>query len=1344
MARKAVQGFPEKSYFDNTRYLGMIATTDPLNEGFFKHIVNFDISDTGQSVEPRDGFISTTLVSPSTNSLSNKTIVFKNVDDNVFVLYDFTAKKGYLANIASYNLNNQYIPVETIITNFDWTGFINYLDSAVPAVRSYLIGSGYTATLIYVQSYLTIIPESKVEFIYDENGIRKTLVKAFLGIPNNPTITLTIQMYYRKEPITINGIEYETGNVLIFECVDNFLHPTLIASERNLSVSKSIIPDVFETLYTTATRPSGHVSNLGNFVYMYDNDLNYVNNFIFRNVNYNIRPYFVLNPAYLDLNNNINTSDRWAYRLEIFNTSSEISDQTKDTVMSSPWFRYDQNNRPVNIFSNNRINTISLGNANKSNNHYRSARYVIYVISKILNTTVSSNSVSDTGVALNEYPARASNGTYSVTGGETFNTIVNRNNSWVSTINTITDYKSFLKAIETLNNTAYFYIYDLHTSTSQGIFKTFDELMNSVTTSDVLEFKNMYHTFKKETDEDEYDLFLTADKLIEDIKTKGIFKNGYNVMFHLLPYAGNDTFIEGNKINTMGTNEFFGTQRPYYSNNQDNNPPNIDANTLPLGTIVQVIFSGQLYIVNLVGSTKVWQIMNGSNPSVRPFVSSTYGPVNSDGVYVNTNFFNNAIYKDTRTNKFYRWENSTGRAGQFTSIEPVTAAKEELRFVVASLNYFNTMQEYIVKENFFVFNEFEMTTYNWDTRKYELRTDLNTLKKPIGSELRNYPTASFESISDFGTQPPWYVTSVPTFTAAFGTVVQRFTGEIYTQQTNPSGNSWQTNSTKASTTSDFIQGALYVDSRTGFTYQWNNLSPIIGRLTPVSLKTPNFEGSDFFDKGVSGIFYMRPYEESEYVGKTYEELETLKLTWNATALTQTFNVQYGYDALTVTYIQKELTKEPLQILNSKNQIVFEDSRLLVWDKNTLYISEEGRYYWFKAINKLEFGEDIVKVLEYKNIILVFTTQHLYALSRIETITTSVNPVTNQLQQDVTGVAWTKQIVLYNLLVNKEYADVIQVFNQMVLFYSADGQLFMIKPNTMIDSETRFNIQYFNKAVNDVLLNYHEYMNERLAMYGKDTRVTKEQVKIKALVSINFIKMFYYVPGVMTYILIYDVVNNRYTVYDTLTFTNIFDKLFVESGDLYLTEQNNKLYFTMHYVEPNVRDNHVDITFTNNFKKEGINCLIDTGNLNINNHLNKRFRDLYVVFKNLNSDNLLFNLETHIDDIIAKPFYSTQLEIQEINGANYFITIPKLNDIEIIDINKISETATDALRYSITNNLFENNNVLMDFSEFTSSKLLTHRTSILGIGKVFRLKLQFISKGLYKLQHFGIIYKERRI
>lgn len=1351
MARKAVQGYPEKSYYDNTRYLGMVATTDPLQEGFFKHIVNFDISDTGQSVQPRDGFVTTTLNGDDIISLSNKTIVFKSPDDSAFVFYDFSSKTGYLADVSSYNLQNNYINIETEIGSYDWSSFINYLDLVVPAVHTYYVGSSYNATLTYVQSYLTIIPETKVEFIYNEDGIRKTLVKAYLAIPNNPTVTLTIQMYYRSDAVTINGVEYASGNVLIFECVDNFLHPTLVTSERNLSVSKSIIPEVMQTLYTSSNRPSGHISNLGNFIYFYDNDDNYLNNFMYRNVNYNIKPYFALNPAYYDLNNNVNTDDKWAYRLELFNTSVELGDNTTDTVFTTPWFTYNQDGQGTELFSIN-TNTISLGNADKSLNQYKTGRYLIYVVSKVLNTTSSSYGLRDDGTVTEELFAKDSNGNYQVSSGnESFSTITSRNSSWVSTINNITDYKSLLSAIENLSGTAYFYLYDLHTDPTTGSFKSFEELMNSVDTSDIIDIDNMYHTVSKNTADDEYDILMTGTELIDEIKARGIFKNRYGVIFHLLPFATNDTFIETTEFNSFESNEDFGTQAPYYSTQDGSGNPTIDpeALDLPKGTIVQALPGGKMFKVDIsgAGATKTFLPISGANISVRPFVSLTYGPEDSDGTFIpfSTGFLKDALYKDTRTNTYYRWTEDDVITGKFEKATYIAPTNEVLRFGFASLNYWSTPQDYIVKRNKYSFNKFDMTRFNWDTLTWDISTDLTTLKTATSETPITFSSGSY--FDNYAKQPPWYVVSVPSFNAPYNTVVQASNGVYYRQTANPSGSSWGIGIGGGVYPSAFTNGQIYKDTRTGFTYRWDNPTGTEGRFTSVSLSVPNLEAAGFFDKGISGIFYMRPYEEDEYIGNTYAENETLKITWNATALTQSFNLQYGFDDLTVTYIEKTITKDPNLILNSMNQVVFENSRLLVWNKNVLYISEQGRYYWFKAVNKIEFGEDIVKVLEYKALILVFTTQNLYAVYRVETIQTTVNPATNQLEQNVTGVAWLKQAVLYNLLVDKRYADVIQVFNQMILFYSADGQLYMIRPNTTIDDQTRFSMQYFNKAVNDVLENYHDYMNERLAMYGSNTRVTKDQVKIKALVSVGFIKMFYYVPGVMTYILVYDVVNNRYTVYDTLTFTNIYDKVFVESGDLYITEHNNKLFLSMHYVEPNVRDNHVDITFTNNFKKEGINALIDTGNLNLNNHLHKRFRDLHVVFKNLNSSNLLFNLETNIDDIIAKPFYNTQLEVRDLNGASYFIPVPKLNDndlIELVDINQISETATDALKYSLTNNLFENNNVLMDFSEFTSSKLLTHRTSILGLGKVFRLKLQFVSKGLYKLQHFGIIYKERRI
>jgi|LakMenE18May11ns_1017448.scaffolds.fasta_scaffold9955390_4 hypothetical protein len=1383
MARKAVQGFPEKSYYDNTRYLGIVATTDPLNEGLFKHMVNFDVSDTGQSVEPREGYLTTTLKntiegSPDFNkhiSLSNKTIIYKDNTIGQYILFDLNNNTAYIAEISGYNdkITNYYLPIISKIANYDWNYlFTQVLIPQVSYVAAYRNTTTLANTITQFINKITPIEDTKIEHIYDENGISRALVKVTLntGVNGQTPFNFILQLRYRQ-----NQTSEGAADTLVVEGLPYmFEHPTLAPTERNLAVSKSIIPNVFQTLYTEQTRPveGGVVSTLGNFIYTYDDNDQYVTNFILPNVNYNIKPYFVLNPAYLDLNNTPNISDKWAYRFEIFNTGKEIGDEVGDTIMSSPWLRYTpsvdntQPNGPGTVLlDSDRSNSTSLGNADKQTNHYKGARYLIYVVSKNLNRTFSSKSVSSEGLVTQEFPSRNSNGTYKTgTGQESFTAITNRNNSWQSAINNIIDYKTLIEVIDGLSSNAFFYLYDIQTEVSTGRYETFDKLMQSSVNNDISDFEKMYHTFSKETQEDEYDFLLTGSELIAEIKRLNIFKTRDGVVFHLLPYAGNDTYVETNAINEFTSNSAFGTQAPYYAATESTIVEGgqtlvvltgIEVNDIPLNTIVQVQSTGKMYqkIIQTQPELKaVWSELISYNPSVKPG-TNTWGPLNSSNQ--GTTFKLNSLYLDERNNRYYRWTAASGYLGQLFAINNPGGTTEYYRFVFASLNYFNTPQDYLVRQNTFYFNDFNFNKFNWDTLKWEIGTDLTTLKTPVGSSF-----STFTSNAVYGTaQPPWYASGTPavlindsnptryTITnAAENATIQAGTGTFYRQRKSPSGNEWEAISGTAFP-ANFVNNTIYRDLRTNFYYRWNNPTGLVGRFTPVSLNVPNLVSAGFFEKGINIIFYMRPYQESEYSGKNYQERQTLKAVWNATSLRQTVNLVYAQDAFSVTYIDKVLINEPLQIQTSNSLTVFEDSRLLVWNKNVLFISEEGKFYWFKERNRVEFAEEIVKVLQYKTIILVFTTQHLYAVYRVETITTQLNTTTNQIEQNVTGVAWLKQIVLYNLLVNKKYADVIQIFNQMVLFYSEDGQLFMIRPSNTIDSETRFSIQFLNKAANDILDHYDQYMNERLASYVSSMRVKKDEIKIKALVSINFIKIFYYVPGVITYILNYDVLNNRYYAYDTLTFTDVFDKRFIESGDLLITQTNSKLFFTVPFVEYNVRDNHVDLSFTNNFKKEGINCLIDTGNMNLNNHLFKRFRDLHVTFKNLNANNVLFNLETMIDEIVAKPFYNQQLEVIDSNNISYYVTVSKADNkdlIELVDVNMISNTATDVVKYSLTNNLFENNNMLMDFSDYSSSKLLTHRTSILGLGKVFRLKLQFISKGLYKLQNFGIIYKERRV
>jgi hypothetical protein len=1627
MARKAVQGFPEKSFYDNTRFIGIIATTDPVQEGFFKHLVNFDISDTGQSLEPREGFLTTTIngtINDTLNvfTLSNQTIVFKDRNINEYIVYDFKNNKGYIVDVSAYNIKEKFLPVVKIIENINWENVLNrlvryipwlteyneiqqvprYADDLIisevheglsnnkyieiyngtnnvvnlniyklrlyangsaenpveytlpninlPHNKTFIVYNGAIATGSYsfvndptilkvavsvgvvafngndaialsknnvnidvfgtigfnpgsfwslpsggstenssvfrkptvVKPYnvnsswnvnewvsvavpnptnsgvlnqngtpgvhtmnvpyffsslleiifqqLEILPNIKVDYILDEVGIKKALIKVKLNVPNisnfenEKTRQFLLEFYYRKEEQIINGITYPENTIEI-NVVDTFEHPTFISSERNIAVSKSIIPEVFQNLYTepvsinqfsTNPRPDGHISNLGGFVYIYDTVLNYVTNFISRSTNYTIKPYFDLTPAAIQLNDeyfivrtgtisagsnvvsNINTDDirfgqliygtgiplnttvgavsstsfilssvatetgtysftfilnnaKWAYKIEFFNTSTDISDNIKETVFSSPWMSYNNvDAEPTRLFIDSlRSSQIILGNENSNINHYRGSKFVIFVVPKTTNINTASRSFTTLNGSVTEtrVASRVGTSTFELEGAS-INTFLNTYNNWKSKIDSIKDLKTLRQAIVEMGNTASFHIHNVTTSASNGVLSTFEESLENFSSSNKTGF-----FINKTEEETSYNYFLTAEKLLDFIKDNNIFKTNYSITFKLLPFASNNTRTAQAEVNTFSSNATFANTTPYYFNAVPTNGTSSNL-TVGLNTFVQVVNS------SLSQHGSVYKQTSST-------ASMSYVEQSTSGLIPSTSFIKDAYYFDSRTSKYYLWNNATGFVGGFTPVGNPTIEVVSYNWFFGSINYWIgytlTNPDYLTKANVNINNEFFF--YKSIDNKISLETTLSELKQ------FSLPVVDFKSAFQFGTSVTPRLVSFPPGSGTFeppGTLLHSRSDNKVWLQTGVSpapgqvSNVWVDQglarefsggpviNLSVEPYSGFNRNTVYRDTRNNnTTYRWYNTSNLNGSFTKFINNIINLEDLGFFDKGITGVFYMKPYNIKDFlneqgVTKNFEELETLKTFWGATSLTKTFNVQYSFDDLTSSYIVKTLIKEPEDIENSENMFVFEDNQLVKWYKNALYISEPGKYYWFKDINKHEFPEEIVKALQYKTIILVFTTQNLYAVYRVETTTTQLNPATNQIEQNVTGVAWLKQAVLYNLLVNKKYADVIQVFNQMVLFYSEDGQLFMIKPNTAIDDQTRFNMQFFNKAANDILLNYDVYINERLMYYNKKERVEKNNVKIKALVSINYIRIIYYVPNVITYMLIYDVVNNRYTVYDTLNFTNIFDKMFVESGEVFLTEHNNKLYFTFPHLERNTKDSHIDMAVYNNFQKESILSLIDTGNLNLNNHLTKRLRDLHVVFKNLNAENILFNVETTLDDVIAKPFYNTQLTVQDIGGISYYVPVAKINENELVDINKLSETAADVVKYSLTNKLFEDNNILLDFSDYNSSKLLTHRTSILGMGKVFRIKMQFVSKGKYKVQQFGIIYKERRV
>lgn len=487
----------------------------------------------------------------------------------------------------------------------------------------------------------------------------------------------------------------------------------------------------------------------------------------------------------------------------------------------------------------------------------------------------------------------------------------------------------------------------------------------------------------------------------------------------------------------------------------------------------------------------------------------------------------------------------------------------------------------------------------------------------------------------------------------------------------------------------------------------------------------NLADAGFFNTGLIINFYLLHIPHRDRI----EDIDILSRTdlINSTSLkvSRQLTIVPNTNAHISTYVEY-LTEEPDLIANADKSLVYNSllgNHLVLYSGNKVFISKENQHYYFISDYMREFPEPVVKVLQYKEILLVFTTLNLYAIYLYEdtiAVQNGTDSEGNVQYAQQTVYHFASLPVLYNIMVNEKYKDAIQIYNQMVLFYSADGQMFLIKPTAAIDSNTRFSIQYFNKSANDILLNYKDYMQQRLEVYGiTDAFIT--DVEIKVIADINHIKIFYTAPGIMTYILIYDVLNNRYYTYDTISFNKINSIQHTTLGELYITEQGDNLYFTTSYANINEVDSNVDTTYYDYFDTKAILTEIDTGVLNLNNHLKKRFKDLHVIYKNLDANQLEFTLSTYVDDIPIVTYVDSTFEVRNVASFDTLVVRDTTNVVQLIE-----QTA------------------LFNFSDYSSNKVITHKSNIISRGKTIRAKMNFSSKGKYKIQGYGLVYKEHSI
>lgn len=1233
MARKTVQGYTDKSYYENEKFAGVVMTDDPLQEGFFRHLVNFKIADTGLSIRPRIGYLTTTIRKPNTEqsliTLNEDTIIFLQHDIQKHVVYDFTANRAYIADLSRYNVaEDLMVPIEDTSVSIDWDNIIDYLLENFSTVNTYYnavyadvfdqLGDAETATRdarSIIQKYFiqhtTTVEGSQLNHITDLYGVKKHLLKIIIE-DNDPDDESNASEYTTYDPT----VAYTAGDkVYYLASTYQFLQdmdiPDFDANAVWIDAGTYVVYQGDIYIITGGYDPSssGWLSEQAGLIDPVSQG--WLEEIVDVMVGASIEKTTLLLAFYYRKDAVTTTIPNLPGQTLVF----ELLDYNQHPT-------YDPTNR--NIASKNSIipNPMQVVHTEgtRPDGH-----------TNLIGLLYAQEQVNERYLILSTYRERKI----------TFIPHFSLNPA---------DYDMGVES-----GAKWAYRYDIIRMKQQYSVEDFEN-------ADVIMQGNWYELDNPGTPifTDFLDTDNTAATVLAERHNKGC------------PFV---IHVVGKTTMHSGTTEVDDSDAGVYTK-----PTAPDAATMDELAAREVVWKNLIDTIESRESLikAIQKIGKNADFILQDYRKELLGEEAYHELYLAGNemiaYKPGLIYDEISTVDIV--------SGDRTNISEAILTSEELVDLIQD-NYFDI--------------------HNIEFRTRPIRSN-DTLKIYTDDVLQG--TVSRVAYYELDFWGGGYLDSDPKFAydKNYNLVVRADLAEV-------------------------VNGNVVLKSDT---------------IKTGHADYPDMEAEGFFSQGYGIVFYLKPYLTADVSGLTILEEMEMKNLWIATGYSQTRVLSYRYDSLGVTYIPEYQVLDPEKIQSATTQILYQDLYLVTWIDNLVYISEPGQHYYYKEVNKKEFSERVVKVLEFKNILLVFTIQHLYAVYQETLEIPGVDEEGNAIT--IKEVYWASQRVLYNVRTNDKYKDVIQVFNEYVLFYSSEGQLYMIKPNTMIDSETRFSLKYFNQAANDVLLNYDEYINERLANYNLSKRIDKDDVQIKALLSVNFIKIFYNVPDLITYILIYDVINNRYTIEDTVSFTLLNDKMFVESGEMYLSKHNNKLYFTFPYKDQLTMDNHVDMSIVNNFKRIGISTMLDTGNLSLNNHLVKTFRDLHVVFKNLSTSQLLFNAETLIDDIVSHPFYNTQLEVHDVGGTSYFVSVPKTDNNDLIDLvgdNQVSAAGSEAFIYAIEHGALEET-ILLNFSDYTSSKLLTYRTSILGRGKVLRIKMQFISKGDYKIQRFGIIYKERRV
>lgn len=343
-------------------------------------------------------------------------------------------------------------------------------------------------------------------------------------------------------------------------------------------------------------------------------------------------------------------------------------------------------------------------------------------------------------------------------------------------------------------------------------------------------------------------------------------------------------------------------------------------------------------------------------------------------------------------------------------------------------------------------------------------------------------------------------------------------------------------------------------------------------------------------------------------------------------------------------------------------------------------------------------------------------------------------------------------ILYNVSTEHKNKNSIKNLTRYVTLVS-NNVLYLITPSSYIADDTQFSLRILSQNIEHLVQDPIYYINERLSYFG--IKEVVKDYKFNLIATDNSIKLYYSVEaGLNPYTLVvtYDVLNNRWYEEDTITFGHPEQIYLLDATTGYemLTSQNDQLFLTYqtdkykNILMDEYGQSYYDLSPIGQ-EQHSIKYFIDTGYLKLTEHLRKRFRQLLINIKNIDSKELGFTYDFTIDDI--QHVSDFELEYST-NHNNEIVEINKLKNTKILSTKQSVEELMDALGVSkivkeeIINNTGFLDNFILDFSNLSSSDIMMVRHNLIGRGRIPRIKMGFSATNRFYILSFGIVYTEK--